>query len=431
MSKITKVWKRQIGPTVSDMCFRFRGFPVRKEALTIEEYAEQPSLAGQKSSSSLHPHGSLDQHFPRRPVFGDLESANRLVDRIRDANLREEFLRRIHGDVRGRSEELIADIRDGRVTHDAGVVLTSDGCLLSNLSELDFANDFPTNPLRQHYFPPSQSVRGRVAVVTCLSNYNYYHWILDALPRLCGYRQLGVEIDWYYAPRKYRFQRDSLAMLGIPVERTLDARRRAHFQAERLLVSLMDVNSEPWATRQRTDFLHDAFTAKLLREPERRLRVLISRRRRGKRLLVNELEVLRQLQPLGFQRYDLESMSVARQVALFHQAECVIGPHGAGLVNLVFCRPGTKVIEVGTPHRPHPCFHAIAHHRQLNYQVYLANPVAPSSIPPESGQGESDMFLPADAFARHVHDFLADVPFSSPLASSKDAGALLEAHSAS
>ena len=409
MSKITKVWKRQIGPTVSDIWFRYRGLPRRKDTLTVQEYTRETSLAGQKSSCTLHPHGSLDQLFPRRPVYGDLESANRLIERIEDSKQRDAFVSRIYGEVRGQGEELVADLRDGRVTHDAGVILTPDRRLLSNLSELDFANDFPSNPLRQRYFPPSHPVHGRTAVITCLSNYNYYHWFLDALPRLRGYRELGLEVDWYYAPRKYRFQRDSLAMLGIPVERTLTVKRRAHYQAEQLLVSFKDSQTEQWATRERTDFLHDAFTANLPREPERPLRVIISRRRRGKRILVNELDVLRKLSPLGFRRYDLESMSVAQQAALFYRAECVIGPHGAGLVNLVFCRPGTKVIEIGTPHRPHPCFHAIAHHRRLDYQVYFANPVAPSPIPPESGQGESNMFLPTDAFARHVHEFLTSI----------------------
>ena len=58
-------------------------------------------------------------------------------------------------------------------------------------------------------------------------------------------------------------------------------------------------------------------------------------------------------------RYDfetvyLEGMKVAEQIMLFQSAEFVIGVHGAGLANLLFCEPGTNVIElmriaVGSP----------------------------------------------------------------------------------
>ena len=37
---------------------------------------------------------------------------------------------------------------------------------------------------------------------------------------------------------------------------------------------------------------------------------------------------------------------MADQILLFQSAEFIIGPHGAGLANLLFCEPGTKVIEL-------------------------------------------------------------------------------------
>jgi hypothetical protein len=41
----------------------------------------------------------------------------------------------------------------------------------------------------------------------------------------------------------------------------------------------------------------------------------------------------------------------------FHSAAIVVGPHGAGLTNMVFSRPGTIVVE-GVCNAPHfnPCF---------------------------------------------------------------------------
>jgi hypothetical protein len=417
MSRITKIWKRHLGPKWFDLWFQYRGIPVPQGSLTTQTYAGfgQDVFTDEASADCrLHPrHPRSELTFPRRPVFGDLVSAREVVQRIVDPEQRAVHLQRIEGNYSAAIDEFIAEIRFGRITHDSGVVLTADGCYLADISGLDRSMPDPTNPLLRKFLPPPRTVSGCVAAVTCRANYNYYHWIMEALPRLLAYRQLGVAIDWYYAPQKHRFQRDSLAMLGVPPERTLNARARTHIRADNLLVS-----SPRWwhvwpATREKTDFLHSAFTANLPSQSARPLRIYVSRRRRGKRIVVNETEVLRELSRLGFRRYDLETMTVAEQVALFHQAECVVGPHGAGLVNLVFSRPGTKVIEIGTPYRPHPCFHEISYHRELDYQLYLARPVDVSEFSPENGLGDSNLSVPAKQFANHVAAFLDASPAGS------------------
>jgi capsular polysaccharide biosynthesis protein len=84
-------------------------------------------------------------------------------------------------------------------------------------------------------------------------------------------------------------------------------------------------------------------------------------------------------------------MRLAEQISLFHRAECVIGPHGAGLTNLTFCRAGTKVIEIGTPYRPFTCFYEIAHHRGLDYLLHMASPTNVRHFDPQSAIGDSDL----------------------------------------
>ncbi|NEP81006.1 MAG: glycosyltransferase family 61 protein, partial [Okeania sp. SIO3B3] len=55
------------------------------------------------------------------------------------------------------------------------------------------------------------------------------------------------------------------------------------------------------------------------------------------------------LEKFGFVSLTLESMTIAEQVSYMAAAKVVISPHGAGLTNLVFCSPGTKVIEIFSP----------------------------------------------------------------------------------
>lgn len=50
---------------------------------------------------------------------------------------------------------------------------------------------------------------------------------------------------------------------------------------------------------------------------------------------------------------DLANLGILEQAALFHTAKTIIAQHGAGLSNLVFCRKGAQVIEIGAGGRRH------------------------------------------------------------------------------
>jgi capsular polysaccharide biosynthesis protein len=52
------------------------------------------------------------------------------------------------------------------------------------------------------------------------------------------------------------------------------------------------------------------------------------------------------LAPLGFEPLCLETLPVREQLEAFAAAAVVVGVHGAGLTNLVACRPGATVLEL-------------------------------------------------------------------------------------
>jgi capsular polysaccharide biosynthesis protein len=63
------------------------------------------------------------------------------------------------------------------------------------------------------------------------------------------------------------------------------------------------------------------------------------------RQVENAEEVRAFLERAGFMTIRLEGLPIAAQVRLFASAEFVIGPHGAGLSNLLFAPPSARVIE--------------------------------------------------------------------------------------
>lgn len=57
--------------------------------------------------------------------------------------------------------------------------------------------------------------------------------------------------------------------------------------------------------------------------------------------------LLQALKARGFEPVIFERLSPLEQIATMNRADIVIAPHGAGLANMVFAKPGARVIELG------------------------------------------------------------------------------------
>ena len=399
MSKITGVWKRRLRPLVLT-AFRRQfglGIPTPRTATTVAGLV----AAGQCESIRLD--DLPRQVLPAHDVTGDLLAVTQVRAQIDNPVTRAQYDRLLQGTViQPAVQSFVAALTTGRVTHDAGVVMNAGDDVLADVSGLGFTCDVPTNPLQMSHLPRPQQTPDAVAVLTTGPNQNYYHWLVEALPRLDLYERSGVAIDRFYAPTHTRFQRETLALLGIPCDRLAPATRHAHLAPARLVVS----SFHGGISRVKTDFLFRRLTAHVGPWAGPAPRIFIARR--GARSIVNEREVLRALRPLGFERHRLEGMPLSEQISLFHRAECVIGPHGAGLTNLAFCRPRTKVIEIGTPYRPWACFYEIAHHRGLDYHLHMASPTRIRHFNPQTAVGDSDLRVDPAGLRDVVESLLSD-----------------------
>jgi hypothetical protein len=399
MSKITGVWKRRLRPLVLTALRRQFGLgvPTPTTATTVAALA----AAGRCAVRTLDrlPRQSLPAH----DITGDIVAVEQVRARIDNPVAREQYDRLLRGTViQPAVQSFVAALPTGRVTHDAGVVMAGGDAVLEDVSGLGFASGTPTNPLRLSHLPRPRLTPDTVALLTTGCHYNYYHWLLEAIPRLDLYERSGVAIDRFYTPIRHRFQRETLALLGISPDRIVPATCHAHLAPACLVVSSLHGS----LSRVKTDFLFQRLTAHVGPWAGPAPRIFITRR--GPRSIVNEREMLRVLQPLGFERHRLEGMPLAEQIALFSRAECVIGPHGAGLTNLAFCRPRTKVIEIGTPYRPWACFYEIAHHRGLDYHLHMASPTRIRHFNPQTAVGDSDLRVDPAGLRDVVESLLAN-----------------------
>ncbi len=75
-------------------------------------------------------------------------------------------------------------------------------------------------------------------------------------------------------------------------------------------------------------------------------RIYVSRRDARWRRVLNEAELAPVFERRGIEVIELSRLSAGEIITLMGEAELVIGPSGANLGSLMFCRPGAKVIEL-------------------------------------------------------------------------------------
>lgn len=100
------------------------------------------------------------------------------------------------------------------------------------------------------------------------------------------------------------------------------------------------------------------------------LRVFI-KRPKGRRGIVNSAEISLILKKYNFIEVELEKMTINEQIQLFYQANFIIGCHGAGLSNLVFSKPSTKVIELAHCGYLIPTYFILANRLNLIHSILL------------------------------------------------------------
>ena len=105
-------------------------------------------------------------------------------------------------------------------------------------------------------------------------------------------------------------------------------------------------------------------------QPPRRL--LVSRADARARRVINEDALLALLRPFGFELIVPGELSLSEQVRAFAAATHVVAPHGAGLANVVFCAPGTRVLEIFHPHYGTASYAVLVPALRLEYAAMVA-----------------------------------------------------------
>ncbi|GAA3408533.1 DUF563 domain-containing protein [Paenibacillus hodogayensis] len=284
---------------------------------------------------------------------------------------------------------------------DAAAVITPDNKLIRDVSLNFLIPDWPHPVFRRRQLGEPMHRAETVAVVTFVWSRNYFHWMTDVIGRIRLLEASGLSIDKYIIAggETAPFQLETLAMLGIGPERIIRANEGLHLQAERLVVpSLRPYRLLPFTVnplpRWSVEYMRERLTQAVRPEPLGGYeRIYISRGDAKHRRVLNEPDVVRLLAAHGFRTVALSGMKVAEQIRLFASARTIVAPHGASLTNLMFCRPGTRVVDIFAPNYMYPCFWHISSYTGLDYYYLI-------------GQGRRLTAQEGVGLVGHVHDDL-------------------------
>ncbi|MBP0001581.1 MAG: DUF563 domain-containing protein [Cyanobacteria bacterium SID2] len=288
------------------------------------------------------------------------------------------------------SETFVAEIPEGRAywsgdaSRDdyASAVITPDNYFLADVS-IDFTavlnptlDRHPSQHrlLKMSKLAPIEEIDGTVAVISPINCDNYYHWMIYLLPRLLLIKSINIdlnEIDIFWMDSFCKsFQKETFQKLEIPETKVLTVDRSPHIRAKSLIVPSLTGNlfTVDRASCQR---VRDLFLPDLWKNIPQTKRLYIRRSFSKNRRVVDEEKLIGFLEQYNFESVELEGRSIQEQVQLFAESEIVISPHGAGLTNIIFCRPQTKVIELLPPNYPQKFYWILSTQCQLLYYCLM------------------------------------------------------------
>ncbi|EKX43942.1 hypothetical protein GUITHDRAFT_72693 [Guillardia theta CCMP2712] len=222
-------------------------------------------------------------------------------------------------------------------------------------------------------------VYDKVATISHYWGEGYYHFFgenLVRLPMAIEYLSSIREKSYMvHVKTKNQFTQSALALLGISSSRLVDGL----VGAKTLYIpepTPCGTPSAPALRLMRMSLLRAALGGQDPEQAERRESnnkcvVMVVQRRKASRSISNHEELVKALRE-GLEGCEVRvhdgKGEVREQLMQFRQAKIVVGPHGAGLSNMIACRVGTVVVEF-LPAEKHVnvCYMAMALKLMLRY----------------------------------------------------------------
>lgn len=195
---------------------------------------------------------------------------------------------------------------------------------------------FPTTE-KEEFLP------GRWTSIASRWDKNYWHFLMDALPRLSMLNffpeDTGILVRGPISP----WQWELFELLGVKA-------KVREVTEKRLMVEDYYFASPTAMTGTWNPFAVEYLRKNILESCREKgltnRKIYIRRGRNWNRGIENEEEVCAFFEAQGWMTVQPETLTVRGQIALFSRAEAVCGLHGSALTNILWAPPGCRVLEL-------------------------------------------------------------------------------------
>lgn len=356
-------WYRQLRKSLS---------PLRARATKIFKRVRADLFPGRYLSEIVRINGTNIDN-PRFPVFDDYTNYQVHAEAVEGQIADDYHLRYLSmateltdGHYR-RGDVFTCEIKNARLHIPTGATTTPDNRFL--MESALAPGRLQLQPIYQSPVPRNvPRLTGTYSTIWTVTANNYYHWLVECLPRLYSLQQVGKPIT-LLMPSDLPPVWQEMLDICLPENVTVEHPQSEWVEVENFVLSnCVTFKASAFIPPPHLDYVRKRFFAAydLPPEPEPKHNIYITRKHARKRFVLNEDEVLDYLSQFGFEPYALEHMSYREQVTLLHGAKNIVAPHGAGNTNILFSGPITLLEFINAYPKPH--FYLMTH--ALGQQFY-------------------------------------------------------------
>lgn len=253
----------------------------------------------------------------------------------------------------GIPEKALVRVSNARLVGHNGLVMLPDGSFVGQLIA-NGPDGWRTMLAKERaYYSPlpktRRALRGRYFSLMVIGWHNYYHWNHDVIIKLhTVFQHLPRDIRFIAPPELKPFHFDTLRLLGIEPDQLIHFRADELWECDSLYFTVPYPKPSTDTPELLAWFREQSHSMYGSVPPRPMRRIYLSRRDDTHFRTVNEAEVMDVLREYKFEPYQPARMSFREQVALFSEAEMIVGT-GTGLFNMMFAARGARILQLQEP----------------------------------------------------------------------------------
>lgn len=197
----------------------------------------------------------------------------------------------------------------------------------------------------------------------------YYDYVFCIAAKICRIKDTFPDeylskLFFSYPIFKTDYETEFLSLLDIDIDNVVDS-RKCQLISSQIIIG----NGATWYPNI-DDVLclrrHIFKKVSLVKNTGERIYISRSCRRN----IINENELIALLKTFDFTIIEDKPRSISEQISIYYNASFIIGPHGASFSNVIWCQPGTHLMELFSPNYTPDFFLFLATVMEMTYSAY-------------------------------------------------------------